>query len=379
MRTSLTEFDRRIERSPRAALALSLALLIVLGFADYAHANDYGIVLLYGAPIAIAARYINRRAAVAVALLAVLTWLAADVLFAPSRNYSSTPAIYWNLAERLACFVAGAVVISRLENNVLHEHRKLLEEHRVSLAKSEVLSLVSHQFANALTVMGLTIGFLEQPPENADEPHRQELYRTLKQNVRVLSLVAQNFLNQARLESGHFALDRQRVDIGALIKDVLAALKPLSEQKRIVVACEIPARDLEVMADPDALNVVLTNLIGNAIKYTGENGRIAVGVASSGLPDGHFLVAVEDTGLGITKADRSRILSGFIRTASGKKAASGYGLGLKVTHDLLKSHGSRLIIESEPGRGSRFSFMLPAHQGRRRHAGVRAASLSDLP
>lgn len=360
MRKWKAEVAGRLERSPRAALSLSLALLAGLGFVDYGHHFEFSVALFYGVPIAIAARYVNRRAAIGVALLGVLTWLAADVILAETRRYSSALAIAWNLAERLAGFSAAALVISRLKDNALHEHRKALEEHRVSMAKSEMLSLVSHQFANALTVMSLTIGLLEKPPENADENHRQELYRTLKQNVRVLALVAQNFLNQARLQSGHFALERQRVDLGELIADVVSTLEPLSQQKKIDISCDIPGRDLRVIADPDALNVVLTNLVGNAIKYTEAKGRIVVSVDSSGAGD--VLVSVEDTGLGISKEDQSRILEGFVRSASGKKAAAGYGLGLKVAHEMLKSHGSRLLIESEPGKGSRFSFTLPTYR-----------------
>ena len=356
------KFDWKLERSPRAALALCIALVIILGFVDYAHAPDFSVALFYGGPIAIAARYINRKTAIGLALFAIMTWFTADVILADARQYSSALAICWNLAERLVGFVAAAIVISRLEDNVLHEHRKDLEEHRISLAKSDVLSVVSHQFANALTVMGLAVGFLEQPPENADADQRQELYRTLKQNVRVLTLIAQNFLNQARLKSGHFALELERVSIGELLKVVLATLQPLSEQKKISIVCAVPAGDLTVMADPEALNVVLTNLVGNAIKYTGAGGKIVIGVGSTGLPDGHYLVSVEDTGMGITKKDQQRILTGFTRTATGKKAAAGFGLGLKVAHDLLKSHGSLLMIESEPGRGSRFSFMLPTHK-----------------
>ena len=119
---------------------------------------------------------------------------------------------------------------------------------------------------------------------------------------------------------------------------------------------DFPPHSVPVRADPDALSVVMSNLIGNAFKYTPAGGTVTVRIVQEAGPPAAALVSVEDTGIGIPAAERQRISSGYYRAKGGLLVAKGFGVGLKVARELLESQGARLEIESEPGRGSRFSF-----------------------
>lgn len=127
-------------------------------------------------------------------------------------------------------------------------------------------------------------------------------------------------------------------------------------RKGLVFTLDIPSDAPPALADPEALQLVATNLIGNAVKYTPDGGRVTAGVSVE--PDGRLRVFVTDSGIGIAPEDRERILTGH-RTDEGKKAAKGFGVGLTIVKRVLDAHGARLEIDGAPGKGSRFSFVLP--------------------
>jgi signal transduction histidine kinase len=346
----------KLEARPRAVLALSLALVVLIGAADLRFRYDFSFVSFYIVPVVLAARFIGLRAAVGVWLLAGAFGLA-DYLYNWPGSLP-TSLTHWNTSQRFGAVLIAAFVVARLKESVRREHRQVLHEHDISMAKSEMLSLVSHQYNNALTSMKLALTLLQDPPKVEDAPDPDELYRIIASNISTLQLLTQSFLNEARLASGRFALEIQATPAAEAVRDVVSALKPLSAHKHVEIDCLV-APGLQVSADRDALNVVLTNLIGNAIKYTASGGRVTVLAGPAPEDSGFALFTVEDTGLGMSKEELRSILQGFHRTTAARKAAPGFGIGLKVTSDLLHSHGSRLTVESNPGQGSKFSFLLP--------------------
>ena len=141
--------------------------------------------------------------------------------------------------------------------------------------------------------------------------------------------------------------------------EALALLEPVIESKKVALLLDFPPKGVPVRADPEALSVVMTNLIGNAFKYTPDGGSVTIRITVERAPAPSALVSVEDTGIGIAPEDRDKILSGDYRTREAKRVAKGYGVGLRVVDELLKSQGSTLGVESETGKGSRFFFRLP--------------------
>lgn len=226
--------------------------------------------------------------------------------------------------------------------------------------KGSLVSMASHEFNNALSVLVGTTNLLKVTEPAPPAGRRAEYYEVLEANLRTLALAVSNLLDLGRLEDGRFAVHPRRAELRRVLSDAAKALKPLYERKGQTFVLEVPEEVTPARADPEALLLVATNLVGNAIKYTPEGGRITAGLTIE--PDGRPRVFVADSGIGIAPEDRERILAGY-RTAAGRKAAQGFGVGLTLVKRVLDAHGTVLDIEGAPGKGSRFSFVLPRWDG----------------
>lgn len=223
-----------------------------------------------------------------------------------------------------------------------------------SRLKTQLISAVSHEFNNALTVMHTAHVLLQ---ENDKSPDDTVWHGMLEANIRALSAMATNLLHLGRLEAGHFRIESQRVDLSPLLRSTLERLAVIGKRKNQNVSLDLP-RDLPTTSgDPDALPLVVANLLTNAFKYTPEGGSVALRACA--LPNDTVEVSVTDTGIGVAPEDREKIFSGYYRTEQGKKTAKGFGVGLALSRMILEAHGSELLLESSPGEGSRFYFVLP--------------------
>lgn len=235
-------------------------------------------------------------------------------------------------------------------------NKQFAREHELGELKGRLVSMVSHEFNNVLSTLGSVAYLLRETEAGEPTKKRLDYYAIMESNIRSLSLAAGNLLEMGRLESGRFAVAPVETILRTLAEQALRGLELLYQRKSLDVRLEFPPEPLSVRADPEALSLVLTNLISNAIKYTPEKGRITVGL----LPeDGKVRFYCQDTGIGISEDDQKKVFSGYYRTESGRKQAKGFGVGLSLAHSVIEAHGSRLEVESAPGQGARFSFLLP--------------------
>lgn len=201
---------------------------------------------------------------------------------------------------------------------------------------------------------------LREDEEGKISGERLKFYGILDQNYAAMMQNIKVFLNRARLESGKLKLDFKKVEIRGTISKTLTILTPITFEKNITVIKDFPDRVLPVRSDPDAISLVLSNLISNAIKYSHKNGVIEIGIRTAG--DENVEISIKDNGIGIGEENFEKIFSGFYRTDEGMKYAKGFGIGLKVAKEILELHGSKLQLESEKGKGSRFYFNLPLYK-----------------
>ncbi|MFA6435037.1 MAG: ATP-binding protein [Elusimicrobiales bacterium] len=233
-------------------------------------------------------------------------------------------------------------------------------EQRAAKLKSDMVHLVSHEFNNALATIDACIFLLEETEPAGSDQSRSGVYRTLADSRKSLRLYVKNILNEARMESGKFRIEKVPLALIDLTEESMTAMNELIRQKSIAVSMHLPRGcRLLVSADQEALAIVIANLIGNAVKYTPKNGKVKVRIIPHEDTPQMVIFQVENTGAGISKDDIERIKAGFYRTEDGRAAAAGFGLGLKISNQLLLLHGSRLEIESEQGKYSRFHFSLP--------------------
>jgi signal transduction histidine kinase/CheY-like chemotaxis protein len=190
--------------------------------------------------------------------------------------------------------------------------------------------------------------------------HRHFLGR-LRQSSQHLLSVVNDLLDFSKLEAGRMNLSREDVDVAAIVGETLVTVSGLAAEKGLQLSHDTLQPDMRVSADPVKLSQILINLIGNAIKFTERGGSVRVSVKAveqQGFPYLRFRVA--DTGMGIP-ADKLEIVFESFRQVDGShtRQHGGTGLGLSITKQLVELHGGAIWVESELGKGSTFTFVIP--------------------
>lgn len=225
-----------------------------------------------------------------------------------------------------------------------------------------IVSTVSHELRSPLTsVKGYVSLLLNRWDRIEDDKKREMLAQVHHDADRVTRLVTE-LLDISRLETGRLVLRRQMVDLARLAATVVDKVRMTHPD----LGCDVRVPDdvPEVYADPDKLEQVLTNLVENAAKYGSLRGMAVTGT----VKDGFVQVSVSDTGEGIPAEDLPRLFTKFFRRDHGRP--TGTGLGLWISRGLVEAHGGELTATSEPGRGTTFTFTLPADAFEQLHGGL---------
>lgn len=250
-------------------------------------------------------------------------------------------------------------VLTRIHNML---EVRLLQKRAQDLNKfkTDLVALVSHEVGNALSVMRIaTIMLAENIPAEWLKTNSR-YFDMIQNNIDGLTGAVENLLNMGRLEAGKLAIDFGPVDAAEILTSVHKRMEVLCEQKSLRVTFDVPPGLPPVRADHAALTLVVSNLLSNAIKYTPDDGSIVLGIHAEASPPRHYRVFVQDSGIGVAESDRPKILGGHFRSEGGKKMTpKGFGVGLWLAQQLLEAHDSGIEIEGGPGKGSRFSFVLP--------------------
>jgi signal transduction histidine kinase len=225
--------------------------------------------------------------------------------------------------------------------------------------KSDFVSNVSHELRTPLTaIKGAVDLLLREVPGPLNENQTHHLSR-VRSNTQHLAGLINDLLDLSKIEEeGKIELDAGRVSLGGLVHEVMETVKPLAAEKRVLLEVTVPEPSVLVWADRDKVTQVLMNLIGNAIKFTPSDGRIGVSTANDRR--GWVRVSIRDAGPGIPASEQEKIFEKFYQvTQDGGPKPKGTGLGLAISKSLVELHGGKIWVESEPSRGSTFSFTLP--------------------
>jgi PAS domain S-box-containing protein len=237
------------------------------------------------------------------------------------------------------------------------ERRKAEREMKETLElKSQFISTVSHELRTPLTAIKESIEIVRQETAGTLTADAEEFLDVARRNIDRLARLIHNVLAFQRLEAGNIRLDLRPQDLNEIVREVAAAMSPLAAQKALEVSLVLEETLPRIECDRDQITQVLTNLVGNAIKFS-DQGRVLVATAAS---DHRFMATVTDTGCGISPEDLPRLFQKFRQLGPwDERAAGGSGLGLAISKEIVERHGGRIWIESEPGAGTAVRFVLP--------------------
>ncbi len=226
-------------------------------------------------------------------------------------------------------------------------------------AKAAFVANVSHEFRTPLNmIIGLTDMAVESPDIYGAPlpPALQQDLRIVHRNCMHLASMVNDVLDLSQAESGRLALRREWVDLGAEIANAVTIVQPLMDKKGLEMRVQKPASLPQVYCDRTRIRQVILNLVSNAARYT-QTGWVQI---SANAHDHKVTIAVEDTGPGIPPDEAAKIFEPFYQgPVDVWRGHGGSGLGLTISRQFIEQHDGRIWLESEVGRGSRFTFTLP--------------------
>lgn len=236
--------------------------------------------------------------------------------------------------------------------------RDVTRDREIAETKSDFVSNVSHELRTPLSSIKAYMEMLIDG-EAPDDRSRAEFYNVIQGETNRLSRLIDNVLNISRIESGVVRVQRECIELPALVREAVDILHPQARAKRIEMVEESDPVSCRVLADRDMLLQAVLNVMGNAIKYTPAGGTITIALSIDAEAN-RARVAVRDTGVGIPESDLPHLFDKFYRVADHKNLAPGTGLGLNLVKHVVEAvHGGSIDVTSTIGTGSTFTLALP--------------------
>ena len=252
---------------------------------------------------------------------------------------------------------AEAIVFLVIGNIIIGGFNKMAEANRM---KTEFISIISHQLRTPLTALQWTLDIIEREfkKPGTDEEIVRSFINTLRDTTRKMTRLVTTLLDVSRVDAKTLILHKQVFSLAALTQEVIKEFSQYASSSNITIRFEADTLFPEISADPERTEMVIRNLIDNAIRYTANSGNIKIRISRAG--NSFVRWAIHDEGIGITPHERRRIFDKFFR---GRKAmlrqTEGSGVGLYAARAIIDAAGGKLGFSSEPEKGSEFWFTLP--------------------
>ncbi len=235
-----------------------------------------------------------------------------------------------------------------LETIALRREKEMLREH--------FAHIVSHELKSPLNAVQQNLFALEfELADKLEENQKDKLART-KSRIGDLIKLINSWLQTISLDAKQMKETFTQVSVKDEIAKALENVEPYAVRKDVEIVTSIGESVHSIMGDGLSLSEAFTNILGNAVKYSRDGGKVMVKVEES---ENDVLVSVQDSGVGIPQEDLPHIFDGFYRGNTGQAAASGYGIGLAVSRQIVEAHDGSIAVESEPGAGTTFTIRLP--------------------
>lgn len=231
----------------------------------------------------------------------------------------------------------------------------ITKQQELQKLKSDVMVLVTHEMRTPLTAIQ---GMSEVLAEFELEPdRRKQMHLAINDEAKRLARMIEEYLDITRLEAGARPLRKESLRLEKVVERVLLMLEPVANRKGIQVQRRVRPNVPSILADEDLLSRAVTNVVGNAMKFSAPGDTVQITLSAEGT---EAVIAVEDTGPGIAEADLLHIFEKFYRVQRPRaESESGSGLGLAYVKEIMEAHGGCVTVESKLGAGSKFTLRLP--------------------
>ncbi|MEO7992741.1 MAG: hybrid sensor histidine kinase/response regulator transcription factor, partial [Chryseolinea sp.] len=261
----------------------------------------------------------------------------------------------------IVVLIAARKLLQRREQlkfSLEHERQEMQRLHDLDMMKVKFFTNVSHEFRTPLT---LILTPIDRLIKKATDPHQMIQFQLIQRNGKRLMNLVNQLLDFKKLEVHDIKLNPSKGDIISFTKDTVLSFSDLSDKKNISLVFHTPIEHLETLFDQDKLEKILFNLLSNAFKFTLEKGVVSVtlNIINENY-DRLIQIEVRDTGIGIPQDKLEKIFEPFFQSDLPRSIVNvGSGIGLSITKEFVKIHGGRIKVDSEVGKGSCFSVILP--------------------
>ncbi|HZI87057.1 MAG TPA: HAMP domain-containing sensor histidine kinase, partial [Pyrinomonadaceae bacterium] len=247
-------------------------------------------------------------------------------------------------------------------------------EARLAQAKSHFVANVSHELKTPLSLLSLFSEMLELGRVKNDEK-RMEYYRIIRHESRRLNKTIDNILDFSKIEAGRKTYNFAEGDMGEVIQNVLSSYRYQISNSGFDVQTNIQPDLPPVLIDGDAMAQAISNLLDNAIKYSGDVKQLSI---TTETLRSHLSIEIADHGIGIPRAEQAKIFEKFYRVGNGLvHDVKGSGLGLSLVKHIIDAHKGTISVESDAGKGSRFTIILPLVRSGSQHVYTDFADYTD--
>jgi signal transduction histidine kinase len=264
-------------------------------------------------------------------------------------------------------YLTKPIDLEELFARVRSIYKVMYMQRELEQVKSQFMAMLVHDLRTPLTIIVSSIDYILQQyvnekPLNADSV---KLMETVLASTNNMSNLVNDLLDLSKYQAGQIPLNKQTITIHELIEESLQPFLLQFKQKNITLTTDVNADLPRLEADSGKIVQVMTNLLANAVKFTPDNGAVAIKVEQESSPDQqqHFIkVTVSDTGVGVKPEEISLLFEQYRQVSSAKKTkVKGTGLGLAICKLIVQAHGGTIGVTSKLNKGTSFTFTLPAH------------------
>jgi signal transduction histidine kinase len=258
--------------------------------------------------------------------------------------------------DRILTVRSAPIALDQDEEALAYIFKDITQHIADQKMKADFHSMIAHDLRSPISVIQGYVSLLSSGKTGEINPDQVEFLTSINHKITEMTALLNDFLDISKIDAGFVNLKREEMALNEVIDEGIVDLGLLANNRGIEIGTELHAANILVDGDPLRVKQILRNLLSNAIKYNVDDGWINVGTQ---LQHGWVAVDISDGGIGIQPDEIENLFAPYQRASSAERKIKGVGLGLFIVKKLVEAHGGSIQVQSQPGKGSTFTFTLP--------------------